>query len=244
MSQPSDPVEWDLQSVDQSLPPPSHHVPPPLPPRQRRTGKSVPNHLERMAWQSSEPSSLDNSRNNLVPYHTLASASNEFDSEDTSDSSHQVGFFIDSPNVSGHLPSLYPPKYPQNHRRQASPGGMRLAPDSPTKGRAKLTPSPSHTKPARKMSPNSGDYHLRTELPTFAVISELLRVAEKMRMKSAEMRIGDKIRCRHNHTSFEVSVTKAARSDNSCMLHFEWISGGNHKSFQDICQEVLQRIMV
>ena len=246
MSQPSDPVEWDLQSIDQPLPSTTVHAPTHPPSRQRRKSRSIPSYLEQMAWQSSEPSSLDNSRHNLVS-NTPSGTSNELDVDEMFDSSHQVTFSLDSPNVSsGHLPRLYPPKNPQTRpRRQTSPAGMRLPSDSPTKGRAKVTQSPSHTRPARKLSPSCGDYHLKTDLPTCAVISELLRVAEKMRMKSAELtEERDKLRCRHNHMSFEVSVTKASRFDASCKLHFEWVSGGDLKLFQDICQEVLQRIMV
>ena len=239
MSLPSDPVEFDMQSLS-----PARYVP--FSPS-RQLPKSIPDRLDHIARQSSEPSSLDNSRNNLVSL----SPNNECESEETPDSpAHQVVFFIESPTDSGHLPALYPPKttcnIAQAHRRKSSPGGIGFIPNS---AKAMLIPSQDsyHTRsPARKTSPSvpsAGDYHLKTELPVYAVISELMKVAETMRMKSSEMKMGDKLRYRHNHTSFEVAVTKT-RLDNSCTLHFEWLSGGTHRSFQDICQEVVQRITV
>ena len=237
MSLPSDPLEHDLQPVEQPMSSGRYVA---FSPRKIPLPKSFPDRLDR---QNSESFSLD-------PLN--------LPNEESLDSSHQVGFFIESPsNSRPHLPQLYPTKPPKNeiqaNRRKSTPGGLGFVPDS---AMTRLAPSPHdnyRTKsparidsPARKISPitpSAADYHLKSDLPVYAVIGELKRVADTMHMKQ-EMKIGDKLRCRHNHMSFQVSVTKANRLDNSCTLHFEWLSGGSHGSFENICQEMMQRITV
>ena len=255
MSPPADPLEVDIHSPDQLLSPLRH------PPRHRMPASRTPENHDRLAWQSPEPSSLDNHRNHHFPLLNNSSGSDSASNGETLAPPGKTEFFIESPVTSElHLPDINPPSknYFQTElaKRQASPGRIRaasdtrVASDSPTRKdrntkTKKLTPPSVQSKPQRKLTPTSplsGDFHLKTDLPTFAVVGELLRVADIMRMNSAESRNETTICCKHKHTQFEVSVTKS--SENVCRLHFEWLSGGSHRSFQEICEEVVQRVII
>ncbi len=72
-----------------------------------------------------------------------------------------------------------------------------------------------------------------------AIISELLRTAHDMRMKS-EPQLANAVKCEFKSMSIEVGVRK--NSHTACVLHFEWLHGGSPKQFNDICSEIVQRI--
>ena len=245
MSPPHDPVESDI-----------HPFPIQTSPMKGFQG-SVPQDLNEISWQHVGPPSRDSSKNVLTTSITTLE-----DAEFTAGSSPSVtpvAFSIGTPNTSDvHLPALPPIK---NHTHQPvntflrgkSPSkNNRIAPPSPPKrGRTKtkkLSPPPGiqPTRSPRKLSPTNpsfGNYHLRTELPVFAVVGELLRVlVDTMKMKTAEGKNRDSISCTHKQVNFEVSVRKD--TNDFCTLQFEWQSGGSHRSFQEICEEVVHRVIV
>ena len=85
-------------------------------------------------------------------------------------------------------------------------------------------------------------YQLHTELSVPSMVSELVRVAHNMRMKIVECRGFNTIHCCYRSITFEVDVRKERSS--TCSLHFEWLSGGNHREYSDLCQEIVHNIRV
>ncbi len=104
-------------------------------------------------------------------------------------------------------------------------------------------PSTSHQKSPRRRNgwvmPSNGDCSIKTELQVGAIMSEIFRMAHSMRMKS-EPQLANTILCEHKSVTFEIGVRK--NSFTNCTLHFEWLSGGSPRQFNDVCAEVLQRV--
>ena len=88
--------------------------------------------------------------------------------------------------------------------------------------------------------PPSGDLTLKTDLSINSIIGELLRVAQNMKMKTAEPSSGTKVHFEHKSLSFDVSIRK--KSITSCIIHFEWLSGGSLKQFNEVCSSIVSNI--
>ena len=234
MSPPHDPYEFDFNGHTNYNPHPSRYSP-----TKRR---SLPRDLSKLdevntsAWGSNPSSrmgSRQSSTSTMPPIKGKCSLVIEPPDDDlefhevstpqssSSMNSNGVMFFVDTPppydessNLDLHLPSLNVPK-----------------------------PSTSHQKSPRRRNgwvvPTNGDCTVRTEMQVGAIISEIFRTAHDMRMKS-EPQLANTIKCEHKSVKFEIGVRKISIS--SCTLHFEWLTGGSARQFNDACAEVLHRI--
>ena len=86
---------------------------------------------------------------------------------------------------------------------------------------------------------NGGDCNVRTELNVGAVISEILRTAHDMKMKTEPL-LPNTVRCEYKSVTFEIGVRKSSSAN--CLLHFNWLHGGSLNKFNEICSEVVQRV--
>lgn len=244
MSPPCDPCEFDLtnhthpHSLPHSHPPPSNLPRNPFPSGKRSLPRDLNKltHTTTSAWGSNPPSrtgSRQSSFSSMPPIRKNTSFSIDSDNDDLD--FHEVttpntpsgfvegkaSFFVDTPTP------------PPASLEDITPSSLHL-------------PSIDHkaTKKSPKrrngwVLPANGDCTIRTQLQVGAVISELLRTAHDMKMKS-EPQLANTIRCEYNSVKFEIGVRKT--STTTCMLHFEWLSGGSHRVYNDTCSQVLQRV--
>ena len=81
-------------------------------------------------------------------------------------------------------------------------------------------------------------FEMPTDLDTGTIIKELVQVAEELKMR-------DLVSCR----GVVIGILKGVRvqiqirkdSHGMCQIEFQWMSGGNLKSYQDICESFIQR---
>lgn len=87
--------------------------------------------------------------------------------------------------------------------------------------------------------PPSGDYELKTQLPISAIMGEFLRVSQVLKMKKAEPTSQTILQC--SHRSVDMTVTIRKKSAHNCIVHFEWLSGGNYQSFHENCVDIINK---
>ena len=220
MSPPTDPCEFDI--------PPSHTTY--SGGFSRRRSRTMPKDLSKMkisAWGSNPPSRMGSRQSSLSIMPPLKNKESSFTVEPEKDELefHDVGptspgytngvsFFVNTPTP--------PPQTDSTH----------------------LPPLNTHKSPRRRngwVLPANGDYVIKTDLQVGAIISELLRTTHNMNMR-AEPQTANMVKCEHKSVTFEIGVRK--KSVTTCTLHFEWLSGGSSKHFQDVCSEILRKIHV
>ena len=250
MSPPSDPYEFDMgYHLDAGLLKPTPNKTHSLHRDLTHYGTPVKN-----VWNSNPPSQSSSRASFYGKLPSLQHSSLSIDSEeevefhDISDTSPtsptgQVSFYIESPTPTSGPPTPTQLSHPPtNHVTQLPP---LLNPPLP----AISTPKNSGNSRKRGSSlkrrngvvvPPSGDLTLKTELSINSIIGELLRVAQGMRMKTAEPLSGTKVHFEHKSVSFDVSIRK--KSITSCIIHFEWLSGGSLKQFNEVCSSIISNI--
>lgn len=89
--------------------------------------------------------------------------------------------------------------------------------------------------------PQYGDFEMKTDLGTDAIISEIVRVSHNLKMRESELAGKDTVICMWKGVRFSVTVAKDSRNG-VCHLNFQWLSGGNHQSYTDLCEQMLTKI--
>lgn len=86
----------------------------------------------------------------------------------------------------------------------------------------------------------TADMDIRTEMPVDAIVSELVRVATNMELV-IEHTASNTISCTWKGSiHFQVSVNKE-KGGRTCHLAFQWLSGGDFKTYLDICKQLKER---
>lgn len=195
---------------------------------------SVPKELSQLpspasAWNSNPPS-RSNSRASL--YGRLPSlkgvSSQSVDIDDEEVEFHDVG--PDTPSSRNGAFFLEP----------NSPSPISTPLPSPVKGSGNAKKRGASLK--RKngiIIPPSGDFELKTQFQISAIISELLRVAHIMKMKTAEPLTTTTIHCTHRSVDMTISIRK--KSVDRCTVHFEWVSGGSYQQFNETCRDIISK---
>lgn len=88
-----------------------------------------------------------------------------------------------------------------------------------------------------------GEHMVKTDLGVDAIISEILRAASDLKMREFEERARNTIICLWKKIRFSITVTKDMRNG-ACRLNFQWLSGGDHKSYTDICRKMMDSILI
>ena len=242
MSPPSDPYEFDI----------GHHsdagLLKPTPNKIHSLHKDLNHYCAPLqnAWNSNPPSQTSSRASfygklpSLQSSLSIDSEEEEVEFHDVSDTSPtsptgRVSFYIESPTptsgpptpttptqlphpLNSPLPAISTPKNSGNSRKRGSSFKRRNG----------------------VVIPPSGDFTLKTDLSINSIIGELLRVAQNMRMKTAEPSSGTKVHFEHKSLSFDVSIRK--KSITSCIIHFEWLSGGSLKQFNEVCSSIVSNI--
>lgn len=84
---------------------------------------------------------------------------------------------------------------------------------------------------------------IKTDLGVDAIMSEILRVASNLKMKEFEEGARNTVICLWKKIRFSITVTKDMRNG-ACRLNFQWLSGGDHKSYTDICRKMMDSILI
>ena len=87
----------------------------------------------------------------------------------------------------------------------------------------------------------AGDIEIRTDLPTVAILSEVIRVASNLKMREFDQNSLNTVTCLWKGVRFLITVIKE-RIGNICRLNFQWLSGGDHKAYLDICDQIVKRV--
>ena len=86
----------------------------------------------------------------------------------------------------------------------------------------------------------AGSIEVKTDLSMEAIISEVLRVADTMKMREIEQSANNTVTCSCRGIRFQVTVSKDLH--NVCRMLFQWLSGGEHDSYKTICDHLTQLI--
>lgn len=84
---------------------------------------------------------------------------------------------------------------------------------------------------------------IKTDLGVDAIMSEILRAASDLKMREFEERARNTIICLWKKIRFSIAVTRDTRNG-ACRLNFQWLSGGDHKSYTDICRKMMDSIHI
>ena len=90
---------------------------------------------------------------------------------------------------------------------------------------------------------HSGEYRIKTDLGVDAIISEIIRAASNLKMREFEEGARHTVICSWKGIRFSISVAKETRNG-TCLLNFQWLSGGDHKSYVDICRKMMDGIVL
>ena len=101
--------------------------------------------------------------------------------------------------------------------------------------------TPHHHHHMNGYLPQYGDFEMKTDLGTDAIISEIVRVSHNLKMRESELAGKDTVICMWKGVRFSVTVAKDSRNG-VCHLNFQWLSGGNHQSYTDLCEQMLTKI--
>lgn len=227
MSPPSDPYEFDL----------SNHTPHFL--QKRHLYHSLPRQLNlepsftQQAWNSNSSSRASSRNSSFATMPPIRNRGSLLMDEDDDLEFHDVT--NQSPGSTNGAPTFF----------IETPPPLLNSTDNPlTTPDVRLPSLPVPKKSPRRRNgftlPPTGDFVTKTDLQVGAIISEILRTAHNMHMKSAEPQLANSLKCEHKCVHFEIGVRK--NSLTSCILHFEWLSGGSLRQFNDVCQEVLHKI--
>lgn len=247
MSPPSDPYEFDMShDVGLLKPTPNkiHSLPRDLP----LYGTPLKN-----AWNSNPPSRSSSKASfygKLPSLHSSVSVDSEDEVEfhDVSNISPtsptgRATFFIESPSPTSETPTPTQLSHPQTNHTPHLPHPLNSplpAISTPTNSANSKKRGTSLKRRNGVVIPPSGDITLKTDISINAIIGELLRVAQNMRMKTAEPSSGTKVHFEHKSISFDVSIRK--KSITSCIIHFEWLSGGSLRQFNEVCSSIVTNI--
>ena len=91
--------------------------------------------------------------------------------------------------------------------------------------------------------PQYGDFEMRTDLGTDAIISEIVRVSHDLKMRESELSGKDTVICTWKGVRFSVTVVKDKRNS-VCHLNFQWLSGGDHQSYNHLCGQMLKKMIL
>ncbi len=146
-----------------------------------------------------------------------------------------------------HTVDSYTTRFPGSHEPQRQ--NVRV-PESSDHYVHFPTISDSSTKsPARGQQAKNGllsqvtDMEVTTEMAVEAIVSELVRVATNMEL-DIEQITANTITCTWNRTvHFKVSVSRESRSQTRRLM-FQWLYGGDHKTYKDVCKQLKDRICV
>ncbi|XP_003386170.1 PREDICTED: hormonally up-regulated neu tumor-associated kinase homolog [Amphimedon queenslandica] len=242
---PRSPVRYSHPQPSQPLPPAytnkHYHNPSPLPSEQyeidTRTKRPTTHSGSKEmvppptgAWQSNPPSRSGSraSMYSKLPSLNQSMQSVDLDSYDNIEF-HDVG--------SGTISPIGRAKFFMEDSDNGSPAATTPVNSGNPAMRQRRTASMRSRK--NGIVPPSGDYSFKTELPTSAIMSELIQVTQDMRMKKAEPLSRTEMRCRHHSIDMSISIRK--KSVHDCTVHFEWLSGGSYQTFSETCSDIISR---
>lgn len=87
----------------------------------------------------------------------------------------------------------------------------------------------------------NGSCEILTHLPLEAIASEVLRVVSNLSPVDLQMK-GNTVFCKFHHITVNISLCKDL--PNLCQMQFECISKADHKTYQELCQQVLDDLQV
>ena len=90
---------------------------------------------------------------------------------------------------------------------------------------------------------SSGDIEIPTDLHTEGILIEILRVASSLNMREVSQDAQNTITCFWRGIQFQITAHKESRHG-ICRLNFLWLLGGSHASFREICEKVIQKIIL
>lgn len=85
-----------------------------------------------------------------------------------------------------------------------------------------------------------GFIEAKTDLSEDAIVSEVLRVAENMKMREIEQTAPNIVMCLHKGIRLQVMVHK--EKTGLCRLMYQWLSGGEHDAYKSICDSLTRFI--
>ena len=233
MSPPNDPYEFDFNHTHNFGLPRN-----PLSSHKRSLPKELSKigHVNTSAWGSNPPSRMGSRQSSLSTMPPIKNKSFSMESDNDELEFHEVSTPISPSSVNG-MGATFFMETPPPMDDSSNPHLHLPSLNVPKQGTAGFQKSPKRRN--GWVVPTNGDCTIRTELQVGAIISEILRTAHDMRMRS-EPQLANTVKCEHKSVTFEINVRKSSVA--SCTLHFEWLSGGSHRQFNDVCSEVLQRV--
>jgi len=122
---------------------------------------------------------------------------------------------------------LHFPTIPNRVRKRSPEGEVHKAPHHRTNG----------------FLHHHGEHVIKTDLGVDAIMSEIIRVASNLKMREFEERARNIIICLWKKIRFSITVARDTRNG-TCHLNFQWLSGGDHKSYTDICRKMMDSILI
>ena len=103
----------------------------------------------------------------------------------------------------------------------------------------------SHRSPTRNGYLSSlGDIEIPTDLNKEGILTELHRVGSSMKMRecSVSQGIQNTVAYTWRGLQFQITVHKDPARHGVCRLNFQWLLGGSHTLFMEVCEKFIQKI--